>query len=280
MHRLFIFPTMLINVSIILLPAILTVILAFYRWDGISEPVFIGLGNFENLWNDRVFWKALRNNLIWTALFLTFPIIVGLVAASLLLIVRRGRTFFQVVFFLPVIIASVITARIWQGMIYNPQSGIVAMLDRYGLELHDPLSKTATALYGVAVVDLWHWWGFMAVIFFAALRQVPQEQIEAARIEGATYFQLMRWVLIPGIRPTITLMMIMTVIWSFLVFDFIFVMTQGGPAFSSEVLSTLAYRNAFYELNVGGAAATAMVISLFGLAATFFYIRLQNKEGE
>ena len=78
--------------------------------------------------------------------------------------------------------------------------------------------------------------------------------------------------------PTITLMMVMTVIWSFLVFDFVYILTQGGPAFSSEVLSTLAYRNAFYDLNVGQAAAVALVISLFGLVATFFYIRIQMRE--
>ena len=132
----------------------------------------------------------------------------------------------------------------------------------------NPLAQPSTALFGVAAVDLWHWWGFLCVIFFAALRQVPQEQIEAARLEGATFFQMMRYVLLPAIRPTITLMMIMTVIWSFLVFDFVYILTQGGPAFSSEVLSTLAYRNAFYDLNVGQAAAAALVISLFGLVAT------------
>jgi raffinose/stachyose/melibiose transport system permease protein len=88
----------------------------------------------------------------------------------------------------------------------------------------------------------------------------------------------MRYVLVPGIMPTITLMMVMTVIWSFLVFDFVYILTQGGPAFSSEVLSTLAYRNAFYDLNVGQAAAVALVISVIGLIATFFYIRLQARE--
>ena len=119
MYRLFTIPTLIINVSIIFLPALLTVVLAFYRWDGISDPTFIGFGNFEKLWGDRIFWKALKNNIIWTALFLTFPIAIGLIAASLLMLVRRGRTFFQVVYFLPMIIATVITARIWQGMILS-----------------------------------------------------------------------------------------------------------------------------------------------------------------
>ncbi|MEE9925981.1 MAG: sugar ABC transporter permease [Brucella anthropi] len=278
MHRLYILPTMIINVVIILIPALLTMALAFFRWDGITAPVFIGLENFRELWTDRVFWTALGNNIIWTAIFLVVPVAIGLVAAAMLLVVRRGSMFFQVVYFLPMVIATAILARIWQGMIYSPVSGVNGMLQRMGFPTLDPLTQPSTALYGIATVDLWHWWGFLCVIFFAALRQVPQEQIEAARIEGASFWQTMRYVLLPAIRPTITLMMIMTVIWSFLVFDFVYILTQGGPAFSSEVLSTLAYRSAFYDLAVGKAAAVAIVISLFGLIATAFYIRAQSRE--
>lgn len=280
MHRLYLLPTLAINVVVILIPACLTIVLAFFRWDGMSQPHFAGLGNFAALWGDRIFWRALTNNLIWTGIFLVVPIAMGLLAATMLLVVRTGRTFFQVVYFLPVIIATVITARVWQGMIYSPVTGVFGLLQRWGLPVVNPLSQPSIALFGVATVDLWHWWGFLCVIFFAALRQVPGEQIEAARLEGATFFQMMRYVLLPGIKPTIILMMIMTVIWSFLVFDFVYILTQGGPAFGSEVLSTLAYRNAFYDLNVGQAAAASIVISLFGLVATFFYIKVQSKEGD
>ncbi len=278
MHRLYVVPTLVINAIIILIPALFTISLAFFRWDGIGSPRFVGLRNFQSLWNDSVFWTALTNNIIWTAIFLTIPIAMGLVAATLLLVARRGSMFFQVIYFLPMVIATAVLARVWQAMIFSPVSGINGMLQRMGFPTVDPLSQPSTALFGIATVDLWHWWGFLCVIFFAALRQVPQEQIEAARIEGATFWQLMRYVLLPGIRPTITFMMIMTVIWSFLVFDFVYILTQGGPAFSSEVLSTLAYRTAFYDLAVGKAAAVAVVISFFGLLATAFYIRLQAKE--
>lgn len=278
MHRLYLIPTLLINVVIIFIPAVLTIALAFYRWDGIGMPVFVGLANFRQLLADHVFWMALGNNVIWTAIFLTVPIAMGLLAATMMLVARRGSAFFQVVYFLPMVIATAITARVWQGMIYSPLTGIAGLVTRAGFPVTNPLTQPSTALYGIAVVDLWHWWGFLCVIFFAALRQVPQEQIEAARIEGASFWQMLRYVLLPGIRPTITLMMIMTIIWSFLVFDFVYILTQGGPAFSSEVLSTLAYRSAFYDLAVGKAAAVAVVISLFGLATTAVYIRLQAKE--
>ena len=131
--------------------------------------------------DDGVFWTALTNNLIWTAIFLTVPIAIGLLAATMMLVVRRGSSFFQVIYFLPAIIATAITARVWQGMIYSPVTGVTGLLQRYGLDVFNPLGETSRALYGIAVVDLWHWWGFLCVIFYAALRQVPAEQIEAAR---------------------------------------------------------------------------------------------------
>lgn len=278
MHRLYVLPTLIINVAIIAIPALLTVMLAFFEWDGISDPIFVGLDNFRALSQDSVFWTALTNNVIWTIIFLIVPIAMGLLAATMMLVARRSANFYQVIYFLPVIIATAITGRVWQGMIYSPVTGVTGLLQRFGLDIANPLTETSSALYGIAVVDLWHWWGFLCVIFFAALRQVPSEQIEAARVEGATFFQTIRYVLLPGIMPTITLMMIMTVIWSFLVFDFVYILTQGGPAYSSEVLSTFAYRSAFYDLAVGKAAAISVIISLFGLAATVLYIRIQARE--
>src|SRR3954453_4893960 len=275
----FLLPALVINVVIILVPALLTIGMAFVEWDGVSMPTFVGLDNFHTIFADPVFFSALLNNLKWTLIFLTVPIATGLVAGSLLLVVRRGRTFFQIVYFLPVIIATVVIARVWQGMIYNPESGLVGWLKLYGFVLFDPLGLPSIALYAVASVDLWHWWGFLAVIFFAALRQVDTTQIDAAMLDGANFAQLMRYVLLPAIRPTVILTMIMTVIWSFLVFDFVYVLTQGGPAYSSEVLSTLSYRYAFYHYAVGRAAAVALVMSFFGLIATVFYVWIQQREG-
>jgi raffinose/stachyose/melibiose transport system permease protein len=275
----FLLPALVINVVIILIPALLTIAMAFVEWDGVSAPTFVGVDNFRTIFADPVFFSALLNNIKWTLIFLTIPIAMGLVAGSLLLVVRRGRTLFQIVYFLPVIIATVVVARVWQGMIYNPESGVVGWLKLYGIVLADPLARPPTALYAVATVDLWHWWGFLAVIFFAALRQVDMAQIDAAMLDGAGFLQLMRHVLLPAIRSTITLMMIMTVIWSFLAFDFVYVLTQGGPAYSSEVMSTLSYRYAFYNYTIGPAAAVALVISFFGLIATVFYVRVQQREG-
>ena len=156
----FALPALVINVVIILIPALFTVALAFFAWDGFSSPVFIGLANFEAVFSDYVFWTALVNNIKWTLIFLTVPIAIGLVAATLMLTIKRGRTLFQVIYFLPVVVATAITARVWQGMIYNPSTGVFGLLSRFGIDLPDPLAHTESALYGIAVVDLWHWWGF------------------------------------------------------------------------------------------------------------------------
>jgi raffinose/stachyose/melibiose transport system permease protein len=277
---LFLLPALLINVVIILIPAFMTVAMAFFEWDGASAPIFAGLNNFREILDDPVFFTALLNNIKWTLIFLTIPMVIGFFAGSMLLVARRGRNFFQAVYFLPVIIATVVVARVWQGMIYNPESGLVGWLNLHGFAFADPLTNVSISLYAVATVDLWHWWGFLAVVFFAALRQVDTAQIDAALMDGANLFQLMRHVLLPAIRPTITLMMIMTVIWSFLAFDFVYILTQGGPAYSSEVLSTLSYRFAFFNYTMGPAAAVALVISFFGLIATVFYVRLQRGEGD
>src|SRR5580692_7509683 len=145
----FLMPALVINVVIILIPALSTLAMAFCEWDGLSTPTWVGLDNFRAIFADPVFFSALLNNIKWTLIFLTVPMAMGLLAASMLLFVRRGRNFFQAVYFLPVIIATVVVARVWQGMIYNPESGLVGWFKLYGIALADPLARPPTSLYAV-----------------------------------------------------------------------------------------------------------------------------------
>jgi raffinose/stachyose/melibiose transport system permease protein len=276
---LFALPAVLINVAIILVPAVLTLAAAFVTWDGVGVPVWAGILNFQRMVDDPVFWLALSNNAVWTLIFLTVPIAMAIVMAAALLLAPRGRLVVQLIIFLPRILAVAVIGRIFQGMIFSPATGVLAWLNAHGFSLADPLADPDRSLYAVAAVDIWHWWGFLAIVFLAAMRQIALEQIEAARLDGAGFFALLRYVLLPGIRPTLVLMLILTVIWSFQVFEFIFIVTRGGPAYGSEVLSTLAYRHAFFDGDVGQAAAVACVMSLFGLCATAVYLRLQSRSG-
>jgi raffinose/stachyose/melibiose transport system permease protein len=123
---------------------------------------------------------------------------------------------------------------------------------------------------------MWHFWGYLAVIFLGALKQVPDEQLEAAQLEGANAWQIFRWVTFPNIAPTVGLMIVMVTIFSFLTFDYVYLSTSGGPGYSTEVLSVLAYDFAFNSLAVGRAAAVAVVMGLFGLLAAIAYTRLSG----
>lgn len=274
---LFVLPALTISVCVILIPICVTIGLAFTSWDGFSFPEFIGLDNFRAILAEPAFWAAFRNNLIYTSLYVTLPMIGGLLISMLLLTIRVGRTFFQVVFFLPVTIATIVLAQIWKGMIYSPTTGIFAFLQQIGLPVSNPLAGSDTALLGVLFVDMWHWWGYLTVIYLAALRQVDKSLVEAAVVDGASRIQIFTRVLLPLIMPTILFMLLMTIIWSFKVFDWIFIMTEGGPGFSSEVLGTVAYKTAFQYFEVGRASAYSLVLSLIGLAAILTYLRIQIK---
>jgi raffinose/stachyose/melibiose transport system permease protein len=275
---LYLVPALIINVSVILIPAILTVLLAFTEWDGMGSPTWIGMENILTLIQDPTLWQSLVNNIVWTGMFLTIPVAIGLLMAALLLQIRGGQDFFQVVFFVPFILATVVISRVWQGMIYSPVTGIFGLLGDVGVNIPNPLSKPGLSLYGVAAVDMWHWWGFLTVVFFAALRQIDQDYLDAAKVAGATFFQQFRMVLIPLIKPTVVFMMIMTIIWSFIVFDFIYVLTEGGPGTSSEVLATFAYKEAFFRFSVGRASAISFVMGLLGLGAISAYLWMQTRE--
>jgi raffinose/stachyose/melibiose transport system permease protein len=274
---LFLLPALIVSLGVVLVPVIVTTLLAFTDWNGFAMPKFVGFANFAAITSEARFWAAFRNNCLYTFLFATLPMICSLFAAMMLMMIRKGRTFFQVVYFLPVTIATVILALIWRSMIYSPTTGVVGWLQGLGVPIDNPLVNPDTSLLGVLFVDMWSWWGYLTVIYFAALRQVDRSLIEAALVDGASRWQTFWHVLRPTILPTVMFMLLMSIIWSFRVFDWIYVLTEGGPGFSSEVLATLAYKTAFQSFEVGRASAYSLSMSLLGLAAIVIYLRIQAR---
>ncbi len=280
-YYLFLLPAMLISLCIVFIPGIMTIIISFTDWNGFAQKInFVGLENFKQIFANKYFWVALKNNVIWTFLFLTIPVIIGLVAAFLLLSRKNSSTknTLQTIFLIPYVLAPVVNAMLWQNIIFNPIVGIVGWLKGLGYQVFSPLSNPDVALFAVAGVDIWHYWGFLTIIYFAALRQIPEEQVEAADVEGASFIQKIRYVFFPNIAPTMKLMSVMIIIFSFLAFDYVYLLTSGGPAHATEMLSTFAYSIAFQEFKLGKASAAALFMSLFGLAASFLYLKLSKKE--
>jgi raffinose/stachyose/melibiose transport system permease protein len=253
----FLAPLLVLNVLVVLGPSIATVYYSLTDWSGIGPAKFIGFGNYTHAFTDPAVRAALAHNAIWFVLFLSVPMALGLLGAHLINQVRRFRMVYRTLFFIPYVTASVINAAIWK-MLLSPDSGIAHQIGFDQAWLGDP----RTSLYAVNFVVDWHWWGFLAVIFFAAMQGVDPQLYEAARIDGANRWQQFRSVTLPGIRPTMIFIVLMTVIWSLKAFDYIYIMTHGGPANSSDVISTLMYDQAFNQYSAGYAAALGLSMTV------------------
>lgn len=282
-YYLLISPALLLSAMIVLIPGLLTLLVAFTDWNGVSFDLnWVGFANFHKIFGDRIFWNALGHNFRWTLLFLTIPVFIGLLTAMLLLQRRtRIKTLYQMIFLGPYVLAPVTNAILWLNIILNPASGLLRqirpLIPRGSIlaPIRSPLNPDF-ALYTVAAVDIWHYWGFLTVVYLAALRQTPHELVEAAMVEGANAFQLFRHIYLPTILPTVLLMFVLITIFSFLTFEYVYIMTNGGTG--SEMLSTYAYNQAFHKFQYGRAVATGLVMSAFGLLASFFYVYMSRKE--
>ncbi len=273
----FVLPAILLSALVVVVPAILTILASLTEWDGVSQPYWVGLDNFAELLGDSAFWQAVFNNVRWMVIFLTIPMALALVASSILLNRKKAAAVYQIILLIPFVLSPVANTGIWLNMVLDVNSGVLGFVNRTWMDLGYPLGNLDSALYTVAAVNIWSFWGYLAVIFTAAMRQTPEEQLEAAYLEGANAWQIFVNVTFPNILPTFSLMFVIVTIYSFLNFDYVYLMTGGGPAGSTEMLSTLAYSFAFRTFEVGKAAAVAIAMSFFGLLASFVYVWLSRE---
>ncbi len=275
---LFVVPVLLLNLIVVIIPSIAGLGMAFTDWSGVGSMNFIGLANFEKLLQDQVFFKALSHNLIWTVFFLIVPVALGLLGAYLLSGIKRGQMFFRVAYFIPYVIAAVVNAQLWRFLL-NPRVGMLkALADCCGLSFLDVavFGSRDMALIGVAFVDMWHFWGFLLVLYLAAMSGVDVELYEVARLDGANRLDQFRYVTLPSIRPTLVFTILMITIWSGLVFDYVYVITGGGPANASEVMGTYLYTSAFERFQAGYAAAVGVFMTLWVGIATGGFVLLRK----
>lgn len=278
----FILPAFLIHCCVVTLPSLSTLVMSLFDWNGLGKAKFIGFQNFVEIFTkDSVVKMAVIHNLEWLAVFITVPLILGFFVAILVSRIRRGQMFLRTVYFLPYVISAVVAGKIWTAYM-NPFYGLNTIFAKLGLESLSKvlwLGDPKIALFSVAFVDNWHWWGFVMVLFLGALQQVDPTLYEAARVDGANGFQELIHVSIPGIRQTIAFILIMTVMWSFLTFDYVYVMTNGGPANSTEIMATWIYKNAFVKYRAGYANALCVLQSGICILLYFFQKWVSKRGG-
>ncbi len=277
----FILPAFLIHVCIVAIPSLSTFVMSLYDWNGLGNGKFIGLDNFIEIFQDPIVKKAIWHNIQWLLIFITIPLILGFTAAILISSLHRSQMLFRTIYFIPYVISAAVAGRIWMAYM-NPYYGLNNFFAKIGLESLSKmqwLGNPKISLFSVAFVDNWHWWGFIMVLFLGALQQIDPTLYEAARVDGANRFQELWHVSIPGIRPTIAFVLIMTIMWSFLTFDYVYVMTKGGPAYSTEILATYIYGNAFVKYRAGYANALCVVQSVICIFIYFFQKWVSKKGG-
>ncbi len=277
---LFILPLLSIHVFVVAIPAVQGIYMSLTDWTGIGRDVeFIGLENYRELFfEDEAFGKAMVNNFSWMAFFLTVPFILALFCATVLAQIKRGSMVYRSILFIPYVLASVVTTAIWRNLL-SPQKGVGAALASLGIEGFDVayLGRKETALMSIAFIDNWHFWGFLMILFLASMQAIPPVLYDAAKIDGANRWQEFRHVTLPGIRPIVLFMFMMVAIWSFLAFDYIWLLTQGGPAGASEVIATQLYKNAFIKFKAGYGAAQGVVVSIFAGFIIMIFVTMRRR---
>lgn len=275
-------PTLAVLALVILYPLAdgFRISLMRMKLTSVAEPRFIGLENYVELFQDPEFWFTLRTTTIWTVSNVVAQIVLGLGLAVLLNERLKARGLYRSIALIPYIVPSVAAALIWRWM-YDGSSGIFnAILYRLGLiEDYRPwLGEVSTALPAVIIESVWKGTPFVMILLLAGLQTISPEYYEASAIDGANPWQRFRDITLPLLRPSLAVATVLTTVYTVNNFNAIWLMTQGGPLGSTEILFTWAYKWAFDRFDFGMAAAISVV--LFGILAIFaaIYIFLVERE--
>lgn len=251
------------------------------KWNGLSDPEFIGLDNFSRLLSDPNFTRSFENTAIWLVVAVTVPTILGLLLAVLLDRPLRGSRLYKSAFYLPITLSLVVVGQVWTW-IYQPNWGLLnTILEAVGLEdltrawLGDPQS----ALIAVMVAWCWQQTALALILYLAALTTVPKDLIEAAAIDGANSRQQFLRIIVPLLRPASVVVITLAVINTLKGFDIVFVLTKGEPFHMSSNLAMLMYEETFFKYRMGYGAAIATALFALAIIVVIIYFR-QSRASE
>jgi multiple sugar transport system permease protein len=276
MGYLFVMPWLLGFMLFTLYPILATLALSFYDYRVLSPPRWVGLENYRQLLADPdYFWRSVFNTL-FMMIEVPLSVVLGIGLALLLNLRLRGQALYRTLFYLPSVVPAVATAFLWLWVL-NPQNGLAAPVNsaitRVGLPAINWFTDPATAKWGFILMDLWAIGGMM-IIYLAALQGVPVYLYEAARLDGANGWQLIRHITLPQISPVILYLVIVGVIGTFQYFTQTFIATQGGPENSTLFYALYLFQNAFQFFRMGHACAMAWMLFLITLLATWLIWRV------
>jgi putative chitobiose transport system permease protein len=276
---LFLLPAIILFFTFDYLPTISAFFYSFTEYHVLSPAKWIGGDNYKTLMNDQLFWKSIGNSLRYFVIIVPSLVILPLLLAILVNQKLKGIYLFRVLYYLPVITSMVAVAIVFR-YVYHPAGILNYFLQLAGLQ-KDQLNwllNTKTALPSVSILEVWKALGFYMVIYLAGLQNIPNDLIEAAKIDGAKRVQVVWHIFLPHLRPIIALTLILSTLASIQIFTSVYIMTGGGPLDSTVSLPLYIYQKAFVKLDMG--YATAMGIVLWAVLMVLTFINFKISRGE
>jgi raffinose/stachyose/melibiose transport system permease protein len=271
---LFLPPALLLFSIFVVLPIIEAAWYSGFNWNGFGSPKnWIGLDNYRFVFETRAFGLAFRNNMLIIAVSLLVQLPLALTLAILLAERFRGAVVLRMLFFMPYILAEIATGLIF-SFVYDGEYGLLAAIWRtFGAEAPHLLASTQTSMLAILIVIVWKYFGFHMMLFIAALQGMDRNLIEAARIDGASRVQTIRYVIIPLLYPTIRLSAFFAVVGSLQLFDLVMPLTRGGPADSSQTMVSFLYTFGVTRMRVGFGSAVGVILFVICVTFAFTYKR-------
>jgi raffinose/stachyose/melibiose transport system permease protein len=278
---LYLSPALVLYAAIVLVPLLQTVNYSFYKWDGVSEPTWVGLRNYLEFGRDPRMYAAFAHVLVLIVMFGLIPLGLGLISAALLSRAKiRGESIYRWFLFLPQVLTSVVVAIIWKR-IYAPDGPLNSVLRWAGLGHHTRnwLGDFTWALPSLGMIGVWGGFGFTMVLFLAGILAIPDELYEAARLDGSTRWQEFWLMTLPSLRGQMAIALTLTITGALRTFDLVYITTQGGPGTATTTPALLLYQLAFVNPDVGKASATGVVLAVLCLGIAVAITRImENKD--
>ena len=258
-------------------------IVSISDWRGLRPSYdIVGIAQYVSLSDDPVFWISLENNLLLISLFVPGSLLLGLFLAILLNAKVRAESTFRTIYLLPFALSFVITASLWAWM-YNPSIGVMnSLLEKIGLGFLESgwVTDSSIAMYSIILALIWQFSGYTMLVFLAGIRSIPESQIMAARVDGASSVKIYRRIVIPQLKLSALAAFVVLMVFALKAFDFIFILTAGGPGYSTYVLPLMMYRETFSMTHFayGAAIATLLFAVVMVVVVPYLYVSSRRRK--
>ena len=272
----FILPLMIPMTIYWIIPSLASLYYSLTNYSVVMPTAWVGLGNFRRMMDDGLFWRSMKNTAYFTVGNIPLTMLFGLILALSVNAGIHARNLFRVVFYLPLVTSTIALSMVWLWL-FDPNFGLLnAFLKVLGVHPQLWLQSTTQAIPSIVMMSVWGGVGGAMIIYLAGLQGIPESLYEAARVDGANRWQLIRNITLPMLKPVTLYVLVTSIIGSFQIFGPIYAMTDGGPAFATTTIVHQIYVNGFRYFNMGYAAAQSWVLFLLLLGLSLFNLRLMR----